>query len=223
MAPQGGAADGEHPMLRVLKNHKAKALMCGLAILAAGLASHLVKAGQATEALSGRAKAELAMVRATSPYIEAHTHFDEKNPAAAVEAALQSMQHQTATMIFFLAPPDTFDHPGSFDTDVIIPYLKKYPTKFRYLAGGGTLNAMIQQSVRSKDAGPEVQKQFRAKAEELLRTGAIGLGEVTAEHFPSSTPYQYAPRTTPCCCCWRTSPPSIMCPSSCTWKRCRRT
>ncbi len=184
-------------MLRLLKNHNAKLMMFGFAILAAGLASHFVKAGQATEALSSRAKAEMATVYAASPYIEAHTHFDEKNPAAAVDAALKSMQHQNATMIFFLAPPDTFDHPGKFDTDVIIPYLKKYPEKFRYLGGGGTLNAMIQQSVRSKDAGPEVQKKFRAKAEELLGMGAIGLGEVTAEHFPSSTPYQYAPADHP--------------------------
>ena len=184
-------------MLRLLKNHNGKAVMFGFVILAAGLASHLMKAGQATEALSSRAKAEMATVYAASPYIEAHTHFDEKNPAAAVDAALKSMQHQNATMIFFLAPPDTFDHPGKFDTDVIIPYLKKYPEKFRYLGGGGTLNAMIQQSVRSQDAGPEVQKKFRAKAEELLGMGAIGLGEVTAEHFPSSTPYQYAPADHP--------------------------
>jgi hypothetical protein len=184
-------------MLRLPKKHNWKAVIFGFVILAACLASHLTKAGQATEALSSRAKAEMATIHAASPYIEAHTHFDEKNPAAAVEAALKSMQHQNATMIFFLAPPDTFDHPGKFDTDVIIPYLKKYPEKFRYLGGGGTLNAMIQQSVRSRDAGPEVQKKFRAKAEELLGMGAIGLGEVTAEHFPSSTPYQYAPADHP--------------------------
>jgi hypothetical protein len=150
-------------MLRLLKNHKAKVTMFGFVILAAGLASHFVKAGQATDALSGSAKAEMATIHAASPYIEAHTHFDEKNPAAAVDAALKSMQHQNATMIFFLAPPDTFDHPGKFDTDVIIPYLKKYPEKFRYLGGGGTLNAMIQQSVRSKDAGPGSRKSSERK------------------------------------------------------------
>ena len=68
-------------MLRLLKNHNTKLMMFGFAILAAGWASHFVKAGQATEALSGRAKAEMATVYAASPYIEAHTHFDEKNPA----------------------------------------------------------------------------------------------------------------------------------------------
>ena len=184
-------------MLDILKNHSGKVSMLGLAIFAAGLASHAVMARQATAAWTSRTTSELATIRAVTPYIEAHTHFDEKNPAAAVEAALEAMQRQNASMIFFLAPPDTFDHPGKFDTDLIIPYLKKYPGKFHYLGGGGTLNAMIQQSVRSGDAGREAQKKFRAEAEELLRMGAIGLGEVTAEHFPSSTPYQYAPADHP--------------------------
>jgi predicted TIM-barrel fold metal-dependent hydrolase len=175
-------------MSRFVKTHAAKLVILGCLIMAAALGSRVLLARQAKVE-----SAEVKAVPAVSPYIEAHTHFDEKNPAAAVQAALRGMQRQNASMIFFLAPPDTFDSPGKFDTDVIIPYLKKYPGKFHYLGGGGTLNAMIQQSVRSGDASPEVQKKFRAEAEELLRMGAVGLGEVTAEHFPSSSPYQNAP------------------------------
>ena len=48
---KGRPADGEQPMLRILKNYNGKAVMFGFVILAAGLASHFVKAGQATEAL----------------------------------------------------------------------------------------------------------------------------------------------------------------------------
>ena len=52
---------------------------------------------------------------------------------------------------------------------------------------------MIMQSVATGDAGPEVQKKFKERAEELLREGVIGFGEMTAEHFDGFTPYQYAP------------------------------
>jgi predicted TIM-barrel fold metal-dependent hydrolase len=174
-------------MARLPRNHATKLLMFGCLILAGGLASHVSLARQAEAPSSEKA------VPAVSPYIEAHTHFDEKNPAAAVQAALEGMRRQNASTVFFLAPPDTFDSPGKFDSDVIIPYLKQYPGKFHFLGGGGTLNPMIQQSLRSGDAGPEVQQKFRAQAEEWLRMGAVGLGEVTAEHFPVSTPYQNAP------------------------------
>lgn len=177
-------------MSRLVKNHAAKLGILGCLAMGAALGSHLLLARQAPAKTAAPTDKAIAAV---SPYIEAHTHFDEKNPAAAVQAALRGTQRQNASMIFFLAPPDTFDSPGKFDTDVIIPYLKPYPGKFHFLGGGGTLNAMIQQSVRSGDASAEVQKKFRAEAETLLRMGAVGLGEVTAEHFPSSSPYQNAP------------------------------
>jgi predicted TIM-barrel fold metal-dependent hydrolase len=94
-------------------------------------------------------------------------------------------------------PPDTFDHPGHYDAEVILPAAKKYPDKLAVLGGGGTLNAMIQKAVASGDAGPEIQKKFKAQAEELLREGVIGFGEMTAEHFDGITPYQYAPADHP--------------------------
>jgi hypothetical protein len=42
---------------------------------------------------------------------------------------------------------------------------------------------------------PDVQKKLKDRAEELLREGVIGFGEMTAEHYSGVTPYQYAWRT----------------------------
>jgi predicted TIM-barrel fold metal-dependent hydrolase len=63
------------------------------------------------------------------------------------------------------------------------------------MGGGGTLNPMIQEAVRAGTTSPELAQRFRERAEEIVRRGAVGLGEVTAEHRPSaSTPsYQWAP------------------------------
>lgn len=134
---------------------------------------------------------------ALTPYIDAHAHFDEHDIPGAIRAALAALDRQNAVTIFLMPPPDTFDSPGRFDAEVILPEAKKHPGKLAVLGGGGTLNAMIHQSVISGDAGPEVRKRFQDRAGELIREGAVGFGEMTAEHFAGGTPYQWAPADHP--------------------------
>lgn len=131
-------------------------------------------------------------VPAVSPYIDAHTHFDEQNPEASVRALVQALPKQNMVKAFFLIAPD--DSPrGIHNAAAILAAANPYRGKLGVLAGGETLNPMIQQSVRSGDAGPAVQREFRQRAEDLLRLGAAGFGEMAAEHFAGATPYQYAP------------------------------
>jgi len=136
-------------------------------------------------------------VRALSPYIEAHSHFDEHDPEGSVRAAIRALLVENCVKIYFLSLPDTFDHPGRFDAEAILPAAKEHPDKLGVLGGGGTLNAMIQEAERTGDEGPEVQRKFRERAEKLLSLGAVGFGEMTAEHFAGTTPYQYAPADHP--------------------------
>jgi predicted TIM-barrel fold metal-dependent hydrolase len=136
-------------------------------------------------------------VPALTPYVEAHTHFEAKDPEGSVRSALAALSRQNASMILLQMPPDTFDHEGHYDAEVILAEAKKHPGKIGVLGGGGTLNAMIIQAAATGDAGPEVQKKFKDRAEELLREGVIGFGEMTAEHYAGGTPYQYAPADHP--------------------------
>ena len=134
---------------------------------------------------------------ASTPYVDVHAHWDLKDPERAVHSALAALGRQNAAMIFLQIPPDTFDHPGRFDAEALLPEVKKYPGKFAVLGGGGSLNAMIIRSATTGDAGAAVQKEFTDRAEELLREGVLGFGEMTAEHFSGVTPYQYAPADHP--------------------------
>ena len=136
-------------------------------------------------------------VPALTPYVEVHTHFDEHDIDGTIRSALEALKTQNAAAVFFQMLPDTFDHPGRYDAEVILPAAKKYPGKLAVLGGGGTLNPMIQRSVATGDAGPAVQKEFKARAEELVNEGVVGFGEMTAEHFDGATPYQYAPADHP--------------------------
>jgi predicted TIM-barrel fold metal-dependent hydrolase len=135
-------------------------------------------------------------VPALSPYIDAHTHFDAKDAAGAVRAVVAALPRQNAAMVLLQMPPDTFDHPGHHDAEVVLAEARQH-LEIGVLGGGGTLNAMIIQSAASGDAGPAVQKKFKDRAEELVREGVIGFGEMTAEHYDGGTPYQYAPADHP--------------------------
>jgi predicted TIM-barrel fold metal-dependent hydrolase len=132
-------------------------------------------------------------VPALTPFVEEHAHFDEKDPAGAVRSAVAALGRENAVMIVFQISPDTFEHPGRYDSEIILDEVKKHPGKLALTGGGGSLNAMIMQAAATGDAGPEVQKKFKARAEELLQKGVVGFGEMTAEHFDGFTPYQTAP------------------------------
>jgi predicted TIM-barrel fold metal-dependent hydrolase len=137
--------------------------------------------------------AEGHVVPAVSPYIDAHTHFDEHDPEGSVRAIIQAAPGENMVKTFLLIPPDTVSPSGAIDAAGILAATKPYRERLAVLGGGETLNSMIQQSVRSGDAGAPIQKIFRERAEELLRMGAVGFGEMAAEHFAGGTPYQFAP------------------------------
>jgi predicted TIM-barrel fold metal-dependent hydrolase len=165
-------------------------LSIGFALLA--MSVHVMSAGQSA---SGAAKSSgmTEPVPALTPFVDDHTHFDEKDIPATIRTSLAALGRENAAMIFLQMPPDTFDHPGHYDAEVILAAAKQHPGKLAVLGGGGTLNAMIMQAVATGDAGPEVQRKFKDRAEKLLREGVIGFGEMTAEHFDGLTPYQTAP------------------------------
>ena len=163
-----------------------------LAVATLVFATHGSLLGQSSSPAAKKIAA-VEPVPATTPFVEEHAHFDEKDPAGSVRAAVAALGRENAAMILFQISPDTFDHPGRYDSEIILAEVKKHNGKLALTGGGGSLNAMIMQAVSTGDAGPEVQKKFKARAEELLRKGVIGFGEMTAEHFDGFTPYQSAP------------------------------
>ena len=136
-------------------------------------------------------------VAALSPFIDVHAHLEAEIADVSIQAARQAMKSENAAKILFLPAPYTAGDTGRVDSDVIAAAEKKSPGAFAFLGGGGTLNATIQEAMRTGNAGGEVQRTFRERAEEIVRQGAVGFGEMTAEHFAGATPYQYAPADHP--------------------------
>lgn len=130
---------------------------------------------------------------AISPYIDAHTHFDEHDAEGSVRAILAAAPQENMVKTYILIPPDSVSASGAIDAAGILAATKPYRDRLGVLGGGATLNAMIQQSVRSGQTGAAMERQFRERAEQILRLGAVGFGEMAAEHFAGPTPYQFAP------------------------------
>src|SRR5215467_14758608 len=155
-------------------------------------------AGQAP----GAANPRTAVLKPTSaPYIDAHTHIYQLEPEGAVQLLLSAMEHLNGAKAVIQTEPYGPDNPGRWDAEFILPAVKKHPDKLAVLGGGGTLNPMILEAYRTGDAGPEAQKKFRARAEELLKQGVVGFGELSIEHLslPQSPvkDYEYAPADSP--------------------------
>src|SRR5579863_10223759 len=132
-------------------------------------------------------------VAALSPYIDVHTHLDETNVERSMQAAIRNLPEENLAKIVFMPSPFTLADANRFDVERLLPAAKKYPCKIYVLGGGGTLNPVIIEAARSGNAGPEMQNKFKQRAEAILASGAVGFGEMAAEHFPSSTPYESAP------------------------------
>ena len=131
------------------------------------------------------------------PFMDLHTHVEAGDPAAGARAALQAMPRENAVRLVFQPPPFTADDPARYDAEMLLPVIEGRVDRLVVFGGGGTLNPMIDEAVRAGQAGPEVQRRFRERAEQLLRQGVAGFGELAAEHFPGATPYESAPADHP--------------------------
>jgi predicted TIM-barrel fold metal-dependent hydrolase len=150
-------------------------------------ATFLFLHAQAQSALAHKPVASL------SPYIDVHAHLDETNVDGSMDSAIRAIPEEDLAKLVFMPSPFTLADASRFDVERLLPGARKFAGRIYLLGGGGTLNPMIMEAARTGDAGAEIQKKFKERAEAVLAAGAVGFGEMAAEHFPSSTPYEYAP------------------------------
>jgi predicted TIM-barrel fold metal-dependent hydrolase len=143
-----------------------------------------------------------AVLKPTSaPYIDGHVHIDQNHAEEAVQLLLGAMDGLNGSKVFIQTETYGVGNPGAWDIEKIIPAVGKHPDKFGFLGGGGTLNPMIIEAAETGKTTDETKKKFRARAEEILRLGAVGFGEMSVEHFslPQSPvkDYEYSPADAP--------------------------
>jgi predicted TIM-barrel fold metal-dependent hydrolase len=154
----------------------------------------VVAAFAAIVAANGTARPSTA---ARVPYIDVHAHLEAADIAASVRAAREALKTENASRIVVMPPPFAPADTPKYDSEMIAESVRADTGSLSFLGGGGTLNTMIQAAVLGQDVSPAASDRFKARAEDILRHGAIGFGELTTEHFSGATAYQYAPTDHP--------------------------
>jgi hypothetical protein len=138
-------------------------------------------------------------------YIDCHNHLAGRygSPGGvkgqdyegAARLALSTMDQFGITQMIIMPPPFAPQSPQSYDYTDLLGVCKKYPDRFAFLGGGGTLNVMIHQTANEKEISPALKAKFQKTALEILAKGALGFGEFAAEHFSlgPNHPYETAP------------------------------
>jgi len=134
-------------------------------------------------------------------YIDTHSHLagwmQKKGSSRtgfrnSAREAIQTMDELgIKTTVFMPTPQSASPDDSMHDITDYIDILNEYPDRFVILAGGGTLNVMIQQALEDDIVSVETKRKFRKIAEDLLRQGAYGFGEMTTEHFSMNPTHPY--------------------------------
>lgn len=110
----------------------------------------------------------------------------------ATENAVKSMEKFKIKKMLITPPPfSEVNQKASEDIEDYIKVLAKYPDKFVLLGGGGTLNVMIH-STKPDEVTEELKQKFKKRAMEIIDMGAIGFGEMSAEHFCLGKNHHYS-------------------------------
>lgn len=125
-------------------------------------------------------------------YIDAHNHLFGQSPSrsgmiydyeGAAKTALSRMDTFGIQTAVILPHPFAHGQPFSYDIADFISTLKKYPDRFAFMGGGGTLNVIINRSFREGRLTEEIRKEFEEGAMKIISSGAVGFGEMSAEHL----------------------------------------
>lgn len=139
-------------------------------------------------------------------YIETHMHLNgvygsgqtkQMDFDAAAQNAMARMQQLNIKKMLIMPPPTPYRQEASlrYDYEILKEIAQKYPDRFSFLGGGGSLNPMIYEALDQGEVSSSLKERFEKKAHEIAKSGAVGFGEMTASHlsFRAGHPYLEAP------------------------------
>ena len=133
------------------------------------------------------------------PFIDVHAHLIGNNYNSAMSKAAYLMKKINIKQMIIMPPPQTFDQEFGDKIEDYIDLINGSGGKFNILGGGGTLMPMIMRAHLSGSVEEKLLLRFDKRAKEIISLGAIGFGEMTAEHVSRRTghPYLSAPADHP--------------------------
>lgn len=142
-------------------------------------------------------------------YIDTHAHLVPGGPGsvradymksfvAAAKVAMREMDRLGYGTTLIMPPPQRHDDWNRYDYLDFMEVIRKYPDRFAFLGGGALLNSLILKAAETGTVSAEDRALFEANAHMILKDGAVGFGELAAEHygigrFAAMHPYESAP------------------------------
>ena len=120
-------------------------------------------------------------------------HHPQSDFGGAAAKALEGMDREGMSRAIIMPPPFSPDSPGKYED--FTGAIGEHTSRFSYLGGGGTLNPMLHEAVRAETVEAALERNFEARAREIVAGGALGFGEMSCESlsFDPRHPYTSAP------------------------------
>ncbi len=104
--------------------------------------------------------------------------------SGAAATALEHMNRHGVRCILIMPPPlPDATHPGMVTAADLARVVRAHPGRFAFLAGGESLNPIIQEAVQAGRVTADMEARFDRAARAVLDAGAVGFGELGAEHL----------------------------------------
>ena len=135
-------------------------------------------------------------------FVDTHAHLlagtrNGPNYDGASDVSIEKDDAGSARFEIVLPPPfPASDYVGAYDYPSYQVAVKKRATRMAFLGGGGgTLNPMIQEATKAGGVSADLERRFQTTASQIIAAGALGFGEMTAEHLSLNPnhPYLTAP------------------------------
>ncbi len=153
--------------------------------------------------LQGPPEAGVAQAQTRFEFIDVHSHLvggrsSQSDYYGAMSEAINIMDSFGIRKTFILPPPQISSQDW-YDFPAIIDALKHHPQRFAFLGGGGALNTSIHRYSEPETVTDSIKRIFTVKAEEIIKAGAIGFGEIASLHISAASghPYEFVPADHP--------------------------
>lgn len=133
-------------------------------------------------------------------YVDVHVHpIPGRDGVSSLEEPLAVMAQAHIRKMVLLPPPQAPGMPRNWDYEAFLGEARRYPDRFAFLGGGGSLNVMIQEAAAADRVGPELRARFEQRARRILADGAAGFGEMSPHHLSHMPghPYESVPADHP--------------------------
>ncbi|MDP7663388.1 MAG: amidohydrolase family protein [Nitrospinota bacterium] len=136
-------------------------------------------------------------------FIDVHVHLiggqsNNEDYEGAVNEAIENMDRLGIHKAIILPPPQVISQ-NQYDYPSFVHALRQYPGRFSFLGGGGFLNAELHKHGNPSSVTEDVKRAFANHAEQIIRDGAVGFGEIASLHISavSGHPFQFVPADHP--------------------------